>query len=106
MSESDYMNLRELAARRPLTREEKAGLDSYLLIHPEAQLDWEEEMALNQALFALPNCTISSNFTAQVLQAVELDQLRSQRDSNGPSRVNWWRRFLPRAAVAALVLGL
>jgi len=106
MTESDYLNLRELASRRPLTREERAGLDSYLLIHPEAQQDWEEEMALNQALLTLPNCPISSNFTARVLQAVELDELQKDRLRERTPRLGWLRRLLPRVAVAALVLGL
>src|SRR3954463_1388967 len=106
MSESEYLILRELASRRPLTREEWATLDSYVLIHPEAQQDWEEEMALNQALQSLPNCPISSNFTARVLQAVDLDERQSARLGEKVPALGWLRRLLPRIAVAALVLGL
>jgi len=98
--------LRELASRRPLTREERATLDSYVLIHPEAQQYWEEEMALNQALQSLPNCPISSNFTARVLQAVDLDERQSARLGEKVPALGWLRRLLPRIAVAALVLGL
>lgn len=104
MTDSEYMTLREAAWRRPLTAEEKASVQSYLLIHPEAQRDWEEELALNQVLVNLADIPISSNFTARVLQTIELEELRSTRESH------LWlvrlRQWLPRFAIAGLVIGL
>jgi hypothetical protein len=104
MNESDYMNLREAAWRRPLTAEEKAQLQSYLVIHPESQLEWESDTALNLALANLPNAPLSSNFTARVLQAIDLEELHAHRARHGwIQRIRLW---LPRMAVAGLVVGL
>src|SRR5882762_3250969 len=106
MSESEYINLCEIAWRRPLTAEEKAGLESYLLVHPEAQTDWEEEMLLKQLVLTLPDVPVSSNFTARVLQTVELEELQARRTLESAP---WFRRirlWLPRLAVAGLVIGL
>jgi anti-sigma factor RsiW len=104
MNESEYMNLRETAWRRPLTAEEKARLQSYLVVHPEAQFEWESDAGLNMALANLTDAPLSSNFTARVLQAIELEELRQSRRSSG-----WFRNirlWLPRFAVAGLVVGL
>src|SRR5437764_13135886 len=106
MTDSEYMSLREAAWRRPLTSDEKARLQSYLLVHADAQQDWEHEAALNQALLSLPDIPVSSNFTARVLQAIDLDELR---ESQGPQSNRWLARlrlWLPRFAVAGLVVGL
>ena len=104
MNESEYIILRETAWRRPLNAEEKVRLQSYLLVHPDAQPDWEAESLLNQALVNLPDAPLSSNFTARVLQAVALEDLRAARSSRGwLTNVRLW---LPRFAVAGLVLGL
>jgi hypothetical protein len=104
MNESEYMNLREAAWRRPLTAEEKAQLQSYLVIHPESQLEWETDTALNLALSNLPNAPLSSNFTACVLQAIDLEEWRAHR--RAPGWMQRMRLWLPRMAVASLVVGL
>ena len=72
MNESDYMKLREEAWRRPLTAGEKSQLQSYLLVHAEAQAEWEEEAALTQLLARAPDAPLSSNFTARIMQAMFL----------------------------------
>lgn len=105
MTDPEYMRLREAAWRRPLTSDEKARLQGYLLVHAEAQQDWEQESALNQVLLKLPDAPLSSNFTARVLQAVELDELEIARQPS-TGWLNRIRQWLPRFAVAALVLGL
>jgi len=104
MTDSEYMSLREAAWRRALTVDEKARLQSYL-VHAEAQQDWDQETALNQALLNLPDAPLSSNFTAQVLQAIDLDELRAQYEPSAAwlARLRSW---LPRFAVAGLVIGL
>jgi hypothetical protein len=60
---------------------------------------------LDALLRGLPDKPVSSNFTARVLQAIE-------RETPAPSRARagnwtWWMHaFMPRAAVAAVVLGV
>src|SRR5438876_5960014 len=108
MTDSEYLSLREAAWRRPLTADEKARLQPYLLVHAEAQHDWDQEAALNQALLTLPDIPPSSNFTARVLQSVELDESRkrSGRARQSHPWLGGLRSWLPRFAVAGLVIGL
>ena len=99
-----YNRLRELSWRRKLTAAEAAELQAWLAAHPEARADWEAEAGLNEALGRLPDAPVPSNFTARVLQAVEREaaaELRRRRTWQV-----WLRwRWLPKAAVAAVVLG-
>jgi len=106
MNESEYLQLRELAWRRSLTAEEKTSLQGYLLVHPEAQQDWEEESVLNQLLVGLPNAPLSSNFTARVLQEIDLEELRAQHQRRSGSWLDRFRLWVPRFALAALVMTL
>src|ERR1041385_6395369 len=99
MTDSEYMSLREAAWRRPLTPDEKARLQSYLLVHAEAQHDWDQETALNQVLLTLLDAPLSSNFTARVVQAVDLDELQAARQRSAGWLVRL-RQWLPRFAVA------
>ena len=75
------------------------------MIHPESQLEWESDTALNLALSNLPNTPLSSNFTARVLQAIDLEELREHR-RRSPDWIQRVRLWLPRMAVASLVVGL
>ena len=50
----------------------------------------------------LPNVPVASNFTARVMHAVELEELRGSRWRFWHGH---WRFFLPRAAVAATAVG-
>ena len=61
-----------------------------------------EPLELRKLLSQLPDAPVPSNFTARVLQAVELEESRPARKWN----FNWWNwRVLPRiAATAAAVL--
>jgi len=99
-----YDRLRELSWRRKLSAGEAAELRAWLAAHPEAAADWESEAVLNQALGQLADAPMPSNFTARVLQSVELESA---------SEVHWWRtkwqfrmhwRWLPKMGVAAVVL--
>ncbi len=57
---------------------------------------------LRGLLSRLPDVPVSSNFTARVLQAVELEELRGSRWRI----VNWnWRVFFPRVAGTVAVVG-
>jgi negative regulator of sigma E activity len=64
-----------------------------------ASADLELEARLRKALARLPNALVASNFTARVLQAVELEESRQ------PRKWSWnWHSLLPRITVAAAVL--
>jgi hypothetical protein len=106
MNESEYLELREIAWRRPLTADERSSLQGYLLVHPDAHIEWEEDAALNQLLANVPDAPLSSNFTARVLQAIDLEELREERKQRAESWLSRLRSWLPRFAVAGLVAGL
>ena len=90
--------LRESSWQRKLTDAEQAELRTWLTNHPEARTDWEMESALNAALTRLPDAPVPSNFTAQVLQAIEHEESR-------PQRWSWnWHVLVPRLAVATVVV--
>jgi len=106
MNDSAYQRLREEQWRRKLTEAEETELRAYFAAHPEAQEDWESDAELNQLLEHLHQAPpVSSNFTALVLQAVERDSAAAERAS-GRSVLQYFHRWLPRAAVASLVLGV
>jgi hypothetical protein len=95
-----YQRLRELAWRRRLT---EAELAEWRAAHPQAAAEADAEAALSDALAALPNAPVPSNFTARVLQRLEGDARRPS-----PRKRDWfwvWRVLVPRAAVASLVVG-
>jgi len=88
MNDSDFQKLLETRWRRELTPEETAWSQVYLDQHEEARALWQSEMDLSQLLDHLPTPALSSNFTAQVLRSVSLDQA-GQAVSSSQSR--WWR---------------
>ena len=100
-----YSRLLETSWRRELTTAEQVELCTYLASHPEAQADWEAESGLNAGLRRLPDAAISSNFTARVLQAIELDVAAATRSRPQVWTRNWWWQVLvPRTAVALVVV--
>jgi anti-sigma factor RsiW len=72
-----------------LTPQEEAELQAYLLAHPEKQALWEEDLNLNRLLRQLPDAAISTNFTAQVMQAVRGEQ--RTRSEHRTGQVPVWR---------------
>lgn len=99
-----YQKLREIAWRRPLNEAEQAELRGWLSAHPEQKAETEVEAALTQALAKLPDAPMPSNFTARVLQAIEREQQAAARSASKTSPP-WWRRLIPRIAVASVVVG-
>lgn len=96
---------RHLVWRRGLSEAERARLQAWLEAHPEARADWELEGVLTEVLSRLPDAPVPSNFTARVLDAVEREEL-SPAAARMPARLaRFWRHWLPRFAVAALLLG-
>jgi anti-sigma factor RsiW len=103
MNESDYNLLREKSWRGKLTSAEEASLRAWLAEHPGANTDWELDSHLTRALEKLPDVPVPSNFTARVMQALDREAVASRPRTN---RLAWFLRLLlPRAAVAAIVLG-
>src|SRR5258705_4830182 len=102
MSDEAYNELREASWRRKLTAEEQARLRAWPAAHPEAQADWEEEALLTQQLERLPNAPLSSNFTAQVAQKLDLELAREERER---TRRPWpvWGRLVSRYASVILI---
>ena len=63
--------------------------------------DLELEARLTRALARLPDAPVSSNFTARLMQAVDLEESRRSRRW----RFGWnWHALLPRLAVTASVV--
>jgi negative regulator of sigma E activity len=63
--------------------------------------DLKLEARLSQALARLPDAAVPSNFTARVMQAVELEESREARRWS----FAWnWHALLPRIAVTAAVV--
>lgn len=84
---------RESLWRRKLSMPERADLDG----QPELEL----EARLTDALARLPSASVPSNFTARVLNAIDLEEARSARAKGW----RWdWHVLWPRVAVAAALL--
>ena len=87
MNHSDYNQLQQTQWKRKLTVEEEARLHTALPKSPEVQADWEEEKMVAELLRQLPDAPVPSNFTAQVLLAVNRGD--NSESSSGPWR--WWQ---------------
>ena len=100
-----FTKLLEASWQRELTPAEDAELRAWLAAHPEARADWEADAALSRALDNLPDAPVPSNFTARVLQAVELENAAAKRQVQ--SKWRWvWRSLLPKTALAAVFVGM
>jgi ferric-dicitrate binding protein FerR (iron transport regulator) len=106
MNESEYQELLEASWRRPLTPDELARVETWLASRPEAQMEWESESRLNGLLSRLPDAPVASNFTAQVMQAIDRDARAVERSPAFSERIRrWFRRPAPRIAWALLLVG-
>jgi hypothetical protein len=101
MRDPTYLELLETSWRRPLTEAESARLQALLAADPAAAADWRAHEALGRLLRRLPEPALSSNFTAQVLRAVEAKASQER----GWAWSAWYRRWAgslwPRLAWAA-----
>lgn len=102
MNDPVYKHFLELSWRRTLTVAEEEELRVWLEAHPEAKGAWEAESGLNDALRSLTEPVVSSNFTARVLQGIERETSSEHRQTES-RRTQWWRRFVPRTALAVAV---
>ena len=102
MNDPQYNQWQEAGWRRALSPRDEAELRAWLEMHPDARADWALENGLNEALRAIPDAPVSSNFTARVVDAVARDGARAHR-----AGWRWsWRSLLPKAAVASAVLAV
>lgn len=91
--EKQPSNSSESLWRRKLSAAEHAGL--------RAQPELELEAHLTDALAKIPDAPVPSNFTARVLDAIQLEEKQAARSHGW----HWnWRSLFPRVAVAAAVL--
>lgn len=104
MNDPVYQRLLETSWRRELTPAEQAELEARLADRPEARAAWETDAALSRLLRRLPDASPSSNFTAQVLRAVEVEA--ASRRSHARWWESWFRPVWPRLAWGVAVLAL
>jgi anti-sigma factor RsiW len=102
MNDADFSELELEAQRRPLKADEEAALQAHLAAHPEAQADWQADLALNHVLRRLFDAPLSSNFTPQVLQAVERE---ARRIAHPPIWTVWLRVWSWRWPAQATLTG-
>jgi hypothetical protein len=101
-----YNRLCELGWRDKLTAAEEKELRAWLTKHPEAHTEWQTEAGLSKVLAGLPNVAVPTNFTARVLQAVELESNAAQRAKSVQGlKWHWPRRWLVRTALATVIFG-
>jgi anti-sigma factor RsiW len=94
----------KLSMRRELSPEERSLLEAHLAADPELGGAWEVERALSGALQSLPDIPVSSNFTAQVMLALDAETRLAGRRSFR-SRL-WMPRLWPRLGLGVLALGV
>lgn len=109
MNRDEQFELLLAAAKGELSPDQKAVFEQLLARDSAFRESWEQERALHETLAALPNAPMSSNFTARVLEAVDLHDKARRREAR--RFVNWvwsWPTRLAAVGVAclALVLGL
>ena len=99
MNAPEYQALLEASWRRELTAAEAARLEAHWADHPEGRAEWLTEATLNRALRGLPNAPLASNFTAQVLQAVERERTQPKgRPAPSQGWKHWIHGFWHKAA--------
>jgi hypothetical protein len=108
MNDPEFNLLLEAAARRKLTAGEEDRLRGCLANDPSAKTIWDEEAALTALLGGLPDAQVASNFTAQVLHAVDRDEPNHRA---APAIFRWLRLRRPAhlfvaACVAVLLAAL
>jgi hypothetical protein len=96
MNDRERNELREAGWRRALTAAEEARLQAALVAQPDVLADLEADANLTQMLNQLPDAPLSSNFTAQVMQAVEREAATARHVPLRERIAGWWPRPLPR----------
>ncbi|MBI1176411.1 hypothetical protein GC207_03125 [bacterium] len=102
MNQHELEQLIDLARRRPLTHDEQARLTHLLEADPAAWPDRDDELALTRMLRGLPDAPLASNFSARVMQAIDLEEAVAAR-TRKPSSPAWRRWFIRLAGATAIV---
>ena len=104
MNESMYQQLREISWRRKLTPEEETHLQGWLAAHPDKQAEWELEQSLSEQLRHLSDAPLSSNFTSQVIRALDTELARHEREGRSRNWLQWLNKLAPRLTPVSLAL--
>ena len=99
-------DLFRLSMQPELSPEEESKIEAWLAAQPGARAAWEQDRALGRALQSLPDAPVSGNFTARVMQELDLETARARRAA---AASRGWRLLWPRlgwATVAALALAV
>jgi len=97
-------DLFRLSMQPELSPVEESKLEAWLAAQPDARAAWEQDRALGRALQSLPDAPVSSNFTARVMQELDLEAARAGRKTRG-WRLLWRRLGWATAAVALTLFG-
>jgi len=92
---------------RPLSAQEQAYWAAYLDQHPQEASEIESELGLNRLLRELPDRPLSSNFTAQVMEAVRASSHSARPGWLADMDLSWLRpslRWARPAIVSMLIL--
>src|SRR4051812_29330043 len=105
MNDAALNRLIELSWRSKLTVAEEEEVGRLLAEHPDWSVFWQTESRLTRGLHELPDVTVASNFTARVLQSIDLDDRASVREADGLGGFlrRMQRRWLPRVAFGAVI---
>ncbi len=107
MKMTEYQALVEESWRRPLTVDEQARLDAWLVANPAGRSEWEADVSLTRELQRLPDAPLASNFTGQVMLAVDRElAAAARRPSFLDTVTRWFRRPASRLAWAVLLVGV
>jgi hypothetical protein len=98
MTEQEYKALREASWRRSLDAAEDARVRAHLGANSAGQRDWELDAELTQLLAQVPNAPVPSNFTHQVLAALDRETRLAVPRPLGAWWPRWLLRPLPRLA--------
>ncbi len=93
----------DLARRRLLTPEKLERLNHLMAADPRAWPDCKDDMALTRLLNRLPDAPLSSNFTALVRQAIELEERRADHAARPMSLRGWSRGWFARIGFVSCV---
>src|SRR5678815_1159608 len=101
-----FESWRETGWRRRLTPAEEKRFAEWLAEHPDAQNECAAETNLNELLDGLPDVPVPSNFTARVVQAAQRQATvpTKKKLSFSDEALAWWMRWLPKSALAAMLL--
>lgn len=107
MNGPEFDELLKKQMRGSLTAEDDTALQARFRHDSSAEAAWEEDLRLNQLLQQVPDAPISSNFTARVLGAIELEEKKEARRSPWRGVGQWLRVGLARkAALATIIAGV